>query len=779
MPQNMKTCGTLLALAGVVLLLGAAALDGAAAAQRDALPADGGSAKVRALAGELQQVTVSGRKDTVVSDLLAVSEARFDTGVAGGGTRDAAVGDDDNMGGAPVFGGGNTQGMEGAPVYGGNRESGGDSSLPPPLTNSPEEKAEKAAPAGQAGDPAGGEGAAVVEEAEDADMSEPPGPRVVPAPITREANASLAAQVRALVMGTAAGADPSAAAGVVESAAPEVPVADDLSKMAGPAVTAPAQPAAYVPAAPALPPVQTPRKPKYDGDPLAQMVNVDFRDMDLTNVVAMLAHKADINVIAGTALEGTVTANLRNVTLRQAIDTALRMNNLGMIEEEGIYRIVPVEDADMINRVTEIINFKNAKSDDVAKLLTDVTRNMGGRGLYTVTADKAANLIVLSAPKHRIEEISALARSLDQEKPKLPVVTEAIPLSYADPKEVARTLQTMLSPDIGKVSMDDRARKVVITDIPAVVEQAKELVKSLDMPVKQVAIETMVVDIQLTDAAETGVKWLFDTIQHQSRANAAIGPDAPKTGTLQELALESSMEVLQSPAGLLNFGLLTDNIDWKGAIQLEVRNNNGRLVSNPVVMTVENQPATISIAQEIPYVELTQTQQGGNQTSTRFKEIGTILQVTPKVTHDDNIICTLEAKESATNGTFNGVPIEDKREISSTMRLADGQTIYIGGLRKNSNTSSARKIPILGDIPIMGAAFRSNSRDEKINEMLVFLTCSVLKDAAVLTDRQKEVMQNAHPEGENLKVDALETVGYDTRYPQTTKYPQMKWRRGQ
>ena len=777
MPQNTRTCGTLLALAGVVLLLGAAALDGAAAGQRDALPADGGSAKVRALAGELQQVTVSGRKDTVLSDLIAVSEARFDTGVAGGTARDAAVGDDDNMGGTPVFGGGNTQGMEGAPVYGGGRESGDDSALPPPLTNSPEEE-EAAAEKGA--EPAGGEGAAVVEEAGDADMSEPPGPRVVPAPVTREANASLAAQVRALVLGTAAGADPSSAAGVVESAAPEVPVADDLSKMAAPAVAVPAPSAPpAAPAAPALPPVQAPKKPSYTGDPLAQLVNVDFRDMDLTNVVAMLAHKADINVIAGTALDGSVTANLRNVTLRQAIDTALRMNNLGMIEEEGIYRIVPVEDADMVNRVNEIVNFKNAKADDVAKLLTDVTRTMGGRGTFTVTADKSANLVVLSAPKHRIGEIVALARSLDQEKPKLPVVTEAIPLSYADPKEVATTLQTMLSKDIGKVSMDDRARQVVITDIPAVVEQAKDLVKSLDMPVKQVAIETMVVDIQLTDAAETGVKWLFDTIQRQSRANAAIGPDAPKVGTLQEFALESNIEALQSPAGLLNFGLLTDNIDWKGAIQLEVRNNNGRLVSNPVVMTVENQPAQIAIAQEIPYVELTQTQQGGNQTSTRFKEIGTVLEVTPKVTHDNNIICEVAAKESATNGTFNGVPIEDKREISSTMRLADGQTIYIGGLRKNSNTSTARKIPILGDIPIMGVAFRSNTRDEKINEMLVFLTCSIIQDGAVLTDRQKEVMQNAHPEGENLKVDALETVGYDTRYPQTTKYPQMKWRRGQ
>jgi len=374
-----------LALAGVVLLLGAAALDGAAAGQRDAQPADGGAEKVRALAGELQQVTVSGRRDTVVSDLLAVSEARYDTGVPGETPRDAAVGSDDNMGGTPVFGGG--QGMEGAPVYGGAPKAD-DSSIPPPLTNTPEEKEEKAAPAEKEAAPGEGapaEGTPPVEEAQDAETPEPPGPRIVPAPITREANASLAAQVRALVLGTAAGASPGEAGGVVESSAPEVPVAEDLSKMAAPAVTS-ATPPAAAPAAPAAPAgapaAPAPMKPKYEGDPLSQMVNVDFRDMDLTNVVAMLAHKADINVIAGTALEGTVTANLRNVTLRQAIDTSLRMNNLGMIEELGIYKIVPVEEADMVNRVTEIINFKNAKADEVAKLLSDVTRTMGGKATF-------------------------------------------------------------------------------------------------------------------------------------------------------------------------------------------------------------------------------------------------------------------------------------------------------------------------------------------------------------------------------------------------------------
>ena len=133
-------------------------------------------------------------------------------------------------------------------------------------------------------------------------------------------------------------------------------------------------------------------------------------------------------------------------------------------------------------------------------------------------------------------------------------------------------------------------------------------------------------------------------------------------------------------------------------------------------------------------------------------------------------------KESAVNGEFNGVPIEDKREVSSTMRMANGQTVFIGGLRKSSGSSSARKIPVLGDIPVVNLAFRSNSREERINELLVFVTCNVINEDVPLTDEQKKILNDSKLEEQ--KVDALETLWYDTKYPQTTKTPQIKWRRG-
>ncbi|HPO30075.1 MAG TPA: secretin N-terminal domain-containing protein, partial [Candidatus Hydrogenedentes bacterium] len=516
------------------------------------------------------------------------------------------------------------------------------------------------------------------------------------------------------------------------------------------------------------------------GDPLDQIVNIDFRNLDLTNVVAMLAQKAGINVIAGTALKGTVTANLRNVTLRQAMETALRMNGLGLVEEEGIFRIVPYDEAMELNIRTEMVQLDNAAAADVQNILQDVISVGRDNKIITITSNKSTNTVVIRAPKNRIQDLVNLAKQLDVAKPVMPTVTEAIPLNYADPAEVVQMLTKMLTPSIGQAAADKRARHIVVTDMPVVVEQIKQVVKSLDIPVRQVMIETMVVDALLNDEADTGAKWLMNAVKRQSRRDVALygEENAPNIGTLQALGLATDMEVLRTAAGLLNFSVLTDDIDWQGVIQLEVRNRNGRLVSNPVVMAVENQPATISIAQEIPYQELRQTNLGGSQTTTQFKEVGTVLTVTPKVTHDNSIICEVQAKESTTSGQFQGVPIEDKREVKSTMHLNNGQTVFIGGLRKSDSNSTVRKVPVVGDIPVMGTLFKANQRKETINELMVFLTCNVIENAPPLTERQKQIKEKATIP-DNPKVDAWETVKYDIMHPNATKEQQFTLRRGE
>ncbi len=514
-------------------------------------------------------------------------------------------------------------------------------------------------------------------------------------------------------------------------------------------------------------------KKAWTGSPLAQPVTIDFRDMDLINAVQILADMAGINVIAGTDLVGTVTLNLKNVPLMQAMETALRINGLGIVEEEGIYHIKPYLDAIASKRETKVVDIVEAKAEEIVTTLKSVITGSEYESLISISSNETANTVIVAGPIDQIEPLVIMAKRLDVEQATLPTVTMPIKLNYAEPAEMMAALEGMMTPEIGKVSIDERARVLVVTDIPIVVEQMTDLVRQLDMPVKQVAIDAMIVDVTLTDAADTGVDWLMGAVKNQSRRDAAAN-NGVFTGDLQELSLGSDLSIGDA-AGLLNFGILTDAIDWRGVIQAEVRNNNSTLLSNPKLITVENQPATITIASEIPYTELTQTGEGGQQTSTEFKPIGTTLEVTPKVTHDDHIIAQILAKESTSSQVVNGVPVEDLREINTTPHLASGQTIYVGGLRKNNDTVTIRKVPVLGDVPIVNLLFRSNQRNETVNELLIFLTCSVVEGEPELTDYQKDRVGEV--KDVDVKVSAETALINDNVHPGEMRDPAWKWRK--
>ena len=157
-----------------------------------------------------------------------------------------------------------------------------------------------------------------------------------------------------------------------------------------------------------------PMAPSYSGDPLDQLVNIDFREMELSHVVSILAKKAQINVIAGTDITGTVTANLRNVPLRQAMETALRMNGLGMLEEDGIFRIVSYEEAVAARRATRMLYLNNAQADEVKKTLDDVLVGSPDAALMSISANPSTNVVILSGPAAAVSRWFATSMSPNQ-----------------------------------------------------------------------------------------------------------------------------------------------------------------------------------------------------------------------------------------------------------------------------------------------------------------------------------------------------------------------------
>ena len=519
-----------------------------------------------------------------------------------------------------------------------------------------------------------------------------------------------------------------------------------------------------------------------DQDPLRQLVDIDFSEMNLSNVVSLLAQKGEINVIAGTEVSGTVTANLKNIPLGRAIEIVLRMNGLGIVEEAGVYRITTYDEAISSQRETKMVFLKNAQADEVKATLDDVLVNATNGDLISVSANAATNVVILSGPREAVEQLEGVVAELDVAEPVIPTVTLPIKLNYSEPIELLPVVNGLLS-ELGSVTADPRSRHIIVTDIPVKVQEIQALIASIDLPVKQVSIDAMIVDVQLDDDAQTGVDWILNSISSEQQITASTfetengvlttnteGNFVPKLGIANAFLPTSA-------ASQIFFKVLGGDIDLSAIIAAEVTSRNAKLLANPTITTIENKPAIIRIVQEFPYQELTQTSEGGSIGSTKFKEIGTVLEVTPRVTHDNYIIAEIDAKESTVVGfTVTEVPIEAKRQAQTTLRLADGQTIFIGGMRSFEDRLTVRKTPILGDIPILNFLF-TNKRSQQTNtELMIFLTCSVLPDdMPELTPYEKGRFDELG--GTPQKVDGTRVLVNSYIHPEEQRDPFYKWKR--
>ncbi len=636
--------------------------------------------------------------------------------------------------------------------------------------NAPAEPAAAPAPASEGSPPASAEATPVVEAQPAPEQAPatpaPPPAEIAPPPEKRSEPAAPAGKpvvtrMKELLSGMSAAGKGSGAQAVTTPAQVEATPAPEAAKAA---------------------PAASKKEVVVAGNPMDQIVNIDFRDMDLTNVVALLAQKAQINVIAGADLTGAVTASLKNVTLRQAIDTVLRMNNLGIIEEEGIYRIVPYQEAASANRKTVMVKLENAKAGDIQKTLDSVLKGSPDDTLISLSANDSTNMLIIAGPEARVGEFEALARELDVAKPVTPTITEAIKINNAEPSELVELIQSMVSKDFGKVAVDTRSRHIVVTDEPVVLDQVRELIKQVDMPVRQVSVDTMIVDAVLSDDSETGVDWVLKAVHNFNakgqQIGSLLGPVTGVDSTGDQIQRDIISDMSRVGTGFLSLGLLTDKINIKAAISAQIDNRNAKLLANPVVVTVENQKASINITDEIPYQESKQSLTGPPMVSTSFKEIGIVLEVTPKVSHDDHVIAKLMAKQSRQNGVFNNIPIEAKRTTETTLRTRNGQTIFIGGLRRYDDSTQAKKVPVLGDIPVMNFLFRNNVISKKSTELLVFLTCNVLPDDMAPLDTE---LQKAHDSLDSVsKVpDGNKELGRILTHPKHVEDTAWHWRRSE
>lgn len=414
---------------------------------------------------------------------------------------------------------------------------------------------------------------------------------------------------------------------------------------------------------------------------VGRRISLDFKDVDIRDVLRLIADVSDLNIIAGDEVTGNVTIRLVDVPWDQALDVILLTKGLGFVRVGNVLRIAPAE---------------MLKAEEEARL-----------------QERRA--------KEKLEDL----------------VVKLQPVNYAKVGEVAKLVKRLLTAR-GTVDVDERTNTIIIKDIPGVIDEATALVKAIDSQTPQVMIEARIVEASLDFSKEIGTEWGFGTQPDEDEKDFTIGGMRPITGQDSQFPFNQANNavvtnpITLNPAGLMNLGafLLDDRVNVDVRIAAAELNGEGKVISSPRVVTLDNREALIEQGVSIPF----QTFENGDA-QLEFIDAVLSLKVTPHITADRSIIMAIEVTRNAPDAsvpTPTGSPAIQKNQAKTETLVKDGQTLVLGGIYVIERFESSQRVPGLWKLPILGNAFRNFGNDDKRRELLIFVTPSVVNQAGAV-----------------------------------------------
>jgi general secretion pathway protein D len=443
---------------------------------------------------------------------------------------------------------------------------------------------------------------------------------------------------------------------------------------------------------------------------------------------------------------------------------------------QNIERLVSlIREIDVVEEESTLfIALEHAWVGDIAKLLEKVAPDQVGgaaKGPQRVLAiaNERSNSLVLRGKPRPLERIRALVDEFDQPAT-ASGMTEVIPLAHADATEVAELLRSLtsgqaaapvaraanaeggaapaaaaLSP--GSIQADKTLNAIVVRADPSELGEIKALIAKLDVRRPQVLIEAAIVEVSLTETDMLGVDVAAADASGKRVpliSTALSTALARLLGELQPTAPATNLDVIGGAATLTQPSVAVAKIDTGGVsfgalIQALATNSDANLLSTPSILTLDNQEAKITVGQSVPFRtgSFTTDNAGANNpfTTIQRQDVGITLKVTPHI-HEGSVV-RLEVSQEASSvvdaaigdAGFSDI-VTNKRTIDTVILADDGQTIVLGGLIQDDVTNTDRRVPLLGDIPVLGRLFRSTSEMRDKRNLLVFLRPTVIRDAA-------------------------------------------------
>ncbi|MGQ0383580.1 MAG: type IV pilus secretin PilQ [Gammaproteobacteria bacterium] len=441
------------------------------------------------------------------------------------------------------------------------------------------------------------------------------------------------------------------------------------------------------------------REKQYTGERLT----LNFQDIDVRPLLQLLADTSGQNIVVSDSVKGRVTLRLQNVPWDQALDIVLKTKGLDMRRRDNVILVAPQAE---------------------------------------LAAQEKAELEAL-------KDMQELA----------PLRTEFLTVNYAKAGDIARLVKSAgggsLLSERGNVTVDERTNTLLVQDTADNLGAIRNMVATLDIPVRQVLIESRIVIVSDDFSRELGVRLGFTRVSDDLGDLMAVSGSAQSTDTIIGSALDNLANTGQpfpvevpfgnfdrynvnmpaaSPAGRIALSIL-DFDDFLIDFELSAAQNEGRgeIKSTPRVITANQREAIIEQGVEIPYQEAASS----GATTTQFKKAVLSLKVTPQITPDDRVILDLTVTKDSVgqlvpSATGGFVPSIDTRNIQTQVLVRDGQTVVLGGIMETERRDSEKKVPLLGDVPVLGNLFKSKNRVNNRDELLIFVTPKILREGSTM-----------------------------------------------
>lgn len=425
-------------------------------------------------------------------------------------------------------------------------------------------------------------------------------------------------------------------------------------------------------------------------------VTIDFKDADIQNVLRVISFKSGVNIVAGKDVTGLVTIRLVDVPWEKALDVVLKTYGYAYDRTDNIIRVTTLENLQR-------------------------------------------------------EELS----------------TEVFVLNYAVAADVDKSLKDILS-ERGRVRSDTRSNSVIVTDMPTVIQRISKVVARLDKSTPQVVISTKIIETTLGDSERLGIKWNvrvaatgssrptsfpFPSVERNTPAlsrflpigrvstetvtNSGSAPVSTTTADFPSATLARQPTFPVADKADFKFGTL-DFSEFQAILEAIKERNDTKILSEPHVTTLNNQEAKILVGEIIAIPTFERNSTTGHMEITGYKDrdLGIRLTVVPQINDQNEIVVDVQPEITTLMG-YDTLTQEIKaphfatRSAKTQVRIKNGQTIAIGGLIKEDTVNDVTKIPILGDIPLIGQVFTHKSKTVQKTDLLFFMTVNVVTDTAV------------------------------------------------